>query len=156
MKRRRWMYALLGLVGFGLAIGCAAEQLPADPAPDGEDRALSLEGRTFDGRIRARGLFGLVRVRGTLSFEAGQLVWQAQGSRETAPYQVETRNGILLFSARVIHPDGSFVDWAGIFDGERLRGVVALWDRSQEKDFIHDLLLPTQVTLEFSPDAGAG
>ena len=48
-------------------------------------------------------------------------------------------------------PAGDYMHWSGTYDGAALHDVKAVWNRTQEKDFIHDLLLPDVVTFGFKP-----
>jgi hypothetical protein len=63
--------------------GCVASQPLFGPAPDQEvaqapvQKAVdesALEGRAFNGKIRARGIVGLIGVAGQLSFQNGSLI----------------------------------------------------------------------------------
>jgi hypothetical protein len=47
--------------------------------------------------------------------------------------------------------NGEHVEWIGVFDGEFVTDAQAVWTR-KEGDFVHDLLLPKEVTLAFTPD----
>lgn len=133
-------------------MGCSLQAQDVEQSIAGPVRELDLEGESFDGRIRARGILGLFRVRGTLSFDDGLLVWSARGSNESAPYEVERHGGLLRFSATVDVEGGSHVDWSGTYDGKTLLEVRAVWTRVDEDDFVHDLFLPDVVTLIFTPD----
>jgi hypothetical protein len=138
-----------------LLIGSAAGPVTAQvPSADAADAQPTLEGRSFPGLIRAKGPLGLFSVKGRLAFEDGNLVWTARGTREAAPYQVQAVDGGLKFMARLPAEQGTHVDWSGRFDGEALSEVEAVWDRSAEDDFFHDLLLPDVVTLVFKPREG--
>ncbi len=112
---------------------------------------LSLEGKSFPGSIRAKGLIGLVSVKGTLSFNEGSLVWTVDSTNDTAPYKLEEFDGSVKFTSRMPTQDGEYVDWSGVYDGKTLSDVTALWTRGKG-DFIHDLLLPDVVTLVFTPE----
>ncbi len=110
----------------------------------------ALDGKSFDGSIRAKGVIGIVSVKGTLAFENGQLIWMVNGSKDIAPYQVDHVEGELVFSAQAPAENGEFVNWSGTFDGETIHNVTAKWTRV-EGDIIHDLFLPDVVTMVFTP-----
>ena len=92
---------------------------------------------------------GLFSVKGTLSFKDGLMIWSARGSHDTAPYEIETTDGVLRFTSHVPLGGGNYVDWSGTFDGESVSNVKAVWSRAEEEDFIHDLFLGDVVTLIF-------
>jgi hypothetical protein len=134
-----------------------AEQTGAVPAPPGVIIAPcpALDGLIVHGRIRAQGIFGLMSVPGTLSFQNGRLLWTVEGSMDSGPYQLVGSDGACSFSARHAIENGEQVQWSGWSDGWTVTDVTAVWTRTRG-DFVHDLLLPEQVTLEFTPDPGRG
>lgn len=113
--------------------------------------AAGIDGLAVDGRIRARGVMGLVSVPGTLSFREGLLVWAAQDTIDCSPYTLTPVEGGYQFAAEYRIENDEHVSWSGWTDGESVRDVTAVWTRV-EGDFIHDLLLPEQVTMRFTPD----
>ena len=116
-----------------------------------QSQTLSLDGQSFEGKIHARGiysLFGLIKVRGTLSFENDSLLWSVDGSDDRIPFQSSIENDMLSFSAEAFIENDEKIEWLGTFDGERVRNVEVTWIR-QEGDFVHDLLLPETVILQF-------
>ena len=137
--------------------GCVASQLLSGPGPDPEiaqtpiqnevDETV-LEGRAFSGKIRARGIVGLISVAGQLSFQNGSLIWDVEGAKDVGPYQLVERDGNIAFTAVHELDNGESVLWAGIWNGEEITNVTAQWTRV-EGDFLHDLLLPDQVMLDF-------
>ncbi len=110
-----------------------------------------LEGRSFEGTVRAKGILGLMSVKGTLSFLNGNLVWEARGEKDVGRYQVEVKDNELYFTAFLTIENDETVEWSGIFDGHSLHRVEAVWTRV-EGDFVHDMLLPEQVILVFTSD----
>ncbi|KAA3638043.1 MAG: hypothetical protein DWP95_13430 [Proteobacteria bacterium] len=108
-----------------------------------------IEGQSFPGKIKARGLLGIFSVKGTLSFSNGQLHWHVKGTTDSGFYHLHQDNGIYRFTAHVINDDGTFVDWSGIYNGNSVQDVQAIWNRSKEQDFIHNLFLPDHVILIF-------
>lgn len=134
-------------------LACSAPSKgPQDAAtPVAVTRTNELDGRSFPGSIRARGIAGLFGVDGTLSFSNGELTWEAQGSRDTAPYEAELVDGQLLFQSLLPADDGTSVAWSGTFDGVSLRDVEARWSRATEEDAVHDFFLGDVVTLDFTP-----
>ncbi|TPH13581.1 hypothetical protein [Litorilituus lipolyticus] len=112
---------------------------------------LSLEGKSFKGTIKAKGLIGFWGVEGVLSFADGKLIWSAKGSQESAPYLLVHENDMLKFSARLKADGGTFVQWIGFYNGKNVVDVQAKWSRVNEDDFIHDLFLPDIIELEFTP-----
>lgn len=138
------------LVWMAVVASCAGRsEAPASPGP-----ALPLDGSAFQGVIRASGIYGLIGVEGTLSFSDGHLSWTVgEGKQEyqPAPYTLEERDGQLIFRARLPGETGDWVDWEGLYDGRMVRDVRAVWTRVPG-DFVHDLLLPGQLTLRFRVD----
>lgn len=122
--------------------------LNASPVPNAQRYAL--DGHTFSGNIKAKGLLGLVSVNGDLSFKNGLLYWSTHNEVDSAPYSVTYKNGYVIFKSKLLLTNGTQVDWVGQFDGENIREVLATWHRENENDFIHDLFLPDVVTLTFS------
>lgn len=114
------------------------------------DQSGPLDGLEFHGTIRARGLIGLVRVRGTLAFDGGELVWTAQGDTEGGPYVLSSRDGQAVFVAEYTLETGEQVRWTGAIDGGQVSDVRAVWTRAVG-DIVHDLFLPDVVTLDFTP-----
>ncbi len=110
------------------------------------------ENQRFSGSIRAKGLFGLVAVKGMLSFDSGNLCWTVEQSTDCAPYRTEDENGAHKFYASYLIENDERVEWSGAFNGNSLSHVTALWTRTPG-DFIHDLLLPKKVTMKFTPDS---
>jgi hypothetical protein len=111
----------------------------------------SIDGLEVEGRIRARGVVGLVSVPGTLSFRDGALVWAAQDTIDCSTYNLTPAEDGYRFAAEYRIENDEHVSWSGWTDGLAVRDVTAVWTRV-EGDFIHDLLLPEQVTLHFRPD----
>jgi len=116
-----------------------------------EFQDLSLDGSSFPGKIRAQFPYGLVGVHGTLSFEEGYLVWEVDGSLDKAPYTSNMTDAGLEFWSEAEVENGETIAWSGTYDGKRIFGVKSVWTR-QPGDFVHDLLLPDQLTLKFKPD----
>ncbi|MBT8142620.1 MAG: hypothetical protein HKN88_05480 [Gammaproteobacteria bacterium] len=110
----------------------------------------TLDGQSYDGSIRAKGIMGLISVKGTLSFDDGMLVWEAKGSKDTAPYETLAVEGGMAFAATAVIENNETVAWSGIVDGDQLKNARAIWTR-QKGDLVHDLLLPDQVTMLFTP-----
>ena len=113
--------------------------------------SLSLEGLSYSGSIKAKGIIGLVSVKGTLSFKDGYLKWQAKGNEDSGLYTLQPDEHGVTFKSLVVLDNHEKVIWTGHFDGEHLTQVSAVWHRSPG-DAIHDLLLPDKVTLLFRPD----
>ncbi|MFY0637556.1 hypothetical protein [Maricaulis maris] len=111
-----------------------------------------LDASSYPGTVRARGLFGLVRVRGTLSFVGGDLVWSTQGETESGAYRIFVERDECIFIAEYTLDSGGQVRWTGVFDGQRVHTVRIIWTRVTG-DAVHDLLLPNVVALEFTPDS---
>ena len=109
-----------------------------------------LDGLTVPGSIRARGVFGMFSVRGTLSFRDGELIWTARGDEDTGPYLLTETDGQFAFSAEHSIENDERVRWSGSSNGQTVSNVTAVWTRA-EGDWVHDLFLPEQVTLEFTP-----
>lgn len=109
-----------------------------------------LDGKSFDGSIRARGIIGLFSVKGKLSFDDGMLVWTVKESKDIGPYQASEVEDGINFTAQLSIENNETVEWSGLFDGQSVQNVQAVWTR-QKGDFVHDLLLPKQVTLDFTP-----
>jgi len=110
---------------------------------------FSLEGKSFKGSIKAKGLIGLFSVKGTLAFEDGLLLWIVEESKDSAPYDLKKVDSTIVFTARVPMQNDDYVDWKGVYDGESLSNVTAVWARFNEDDLIHDFFLPDVVTLVF-------
>ncbi len=110
-----------------------------------------LDGNSFEGSIKAKGIIGFISVKGTLSFINGNLNWIVGEEIDSAPYKITKKNGTFHFTSNVINNDGDVVNWSGHYDGNTVTHVEAVWIR-EKGDFIHDLLLPNKVTLLFSPN----
>lgn len=108
-------------------------------------------GKTFHGKIKADGIYGLIGVKGTLSFEDGFLIWSAKGSHDKIEYSWESVDGGIKFYAKAPIGNGETIEWSGVYDGKTIINVKAAWTR-QKGDFIHDLLLPDVLTLTFTPN----
>ncbi len=144
----------LGFLTIPIVVLCIIFPLFAEKPSSGDvgkTNALKLEGKSFQGRIRATGIIGLFSVKGTLSFKDGLLVWSVKGSGDSAPYETEEADGVLRFTSHVPEEGGSYIDWSGTYDGESVSNVKAIWTRAEEEDFIHDLFLPDVVTMLFTP-----
>ncbi|WP_323761214.1 hypothetical protein [Maricaulis sp.] len=150
----------LVLLTFCLVCGFAEGPDLDAPVDQSADRAVMidpghptdpLDTLEFEGTIRARGLIGLMRVSGTLGFANGDLVWTAQGETDRGPYVVRARDGRVAFMADYTLPSGEPVRWTGFFDGARLMDVEVVWSR-RRGDLVHDLMLPVEVTLDFTPE----
>jgi hypothetical protein len=109
----------------------------------------ALDGLSFDGSVRARGIIGLFSVNGNLSFADGQLIWTVKDSKDTGPYHTTEVEGGLNFNAKLSIENNEQVEWSGFYDGKTLHNVYAVWTRNKG-DFVHDLFLPKQVTLDFT------
>jgi hypothetical protein len=109
----------------------------------------ALDGLTFDGSVRARGIIGLFSVKGNLSFANGQLIWAVKDSKDIGPYQITEVEGGISFKANLTIENNEQVEWSGFYDGNTLYDVQAIWTRNKG-DFVHDLFLPKQVTLDFT------
>ncbi|WP_420434769.1 hypothetical protein [Hyphobacterium sp.] len=161
MKSAKITYFAIG------ALACVAACAPARSAPpilavstiqdDWRDpvetttTGAGLDGRSVSGRIRARGPAGLFSVPGTLSFRGGNLVWLARGNADSGPYQWRETGDAIEFRAEHVIENGERAIWSGSFDGTRFHDVTAVWVRV-EGDWVHDLLLPDRVVMEFTPD----
>ncbi len=115
---------------------------------------LSLDGKSFVGKLKAKNTWLRIGVKGSIHFEAGQFYWttgKKDQDIQTAPYQLHQSGSHVIFTARVPESLDSqdFVDWQGQYDGHTLSNVQAIWTRV-EKDFIHDLMLPELVTFQFN------
>jgi len=146
----------LTVPSFAQPLSIPFENQPLQKTPNLIEKAqsqklLTLEGKSFKGEIKAKGLIGLLGVEGILSFADGMLIWSAKGSKESAPYLLVHENNMLKFSARLKADGDTFVDWNGFYNGDELVDVQAKWNRVNEDDFIHDLFLPDIVELEFTP-----
>ncbi|MGX5175297.1 hypothetical protein ACUR5C_14860 [Aliikangiella sp. IMCC44653] len=120
---------------------------------------LSLDSKIFDGKIRAKGVYGLFRVKGTILFSDGLLTWRVASEKNTeqamdyapANYTVKLIDELLYFTSIMPGQSGDKLIWSGIYDGQKLNKVEAIWVR-QKGDWVHDLLLPEEVILRFTPD----
>ncbi|ABI65772.1 hypothetical protein Mmar10_1480 [Maricaulis maris MCS10] len=148
------------LAMFALTVACASDGAAVgigaatsrSPAPDSLEVPMAVD-LTVTGTVRARGIFGFASVRGVLSLGDGMLSWVVNDSRECGAYVLTSEEGQVRFSARYLIDNQEQVDWTGVIDGESVSDVRIVWTRV-EGDFIHDLFLPEQVTLEFTPDRG--
>ncbi len=111
---------------------------------------FKLEGQSFDGKIRAKGILGLFAVQGTLSFNDGNLIWSARDDDDELPYKEEMVNGVLKFMAETEIENEDNVKWTGFYRNGQIYDVTAEWTRIPG-DFVHDLLLPDVVILKFTP-----
>ncbi|MBT8085895.1 MAG: hypothetical protein HKP32_03655 [Woeseia sp.] len=116
----------------------------------------SLDGKTFYGKIRARGLLGLFAKKSVLRFEGQLFSWSSGEDFRPAAYETREENGKIIFTAHAVGNEGAYandyVDWRGEYDGESLSNVTAVWTRAQGGgDWLHDLLLPQTVTFSFKP-----
>ena len=126
---------------------------PRHSQAQNESPGLTLDGKSFKGQIRAKGILGLFKSRERLIFEDGYLTATAGGSPVTLPYQIVQINGKNKFTA--LGPtdyDGGTLEWKGTFTGASLENVKGYWHRGTEGHFFHDLLLPDVVTWVFTPD----
>ncbi len=132
-------------------MACTPPDLPAARASI--DQSLeSLDGLVVPGKIRARGITGVFSVRGTLSFREGMLVWTVEGDEDVGAYSLIKRDGYVKFAAEHFIENNERVVWSGNSNGETVTDVTAVWTRVKG-DFVHDVFLPAQVTLEFTPDS---
>ena len=125
--------------------------MSSPPAHAGEDPpATSLDGRSFKGKLWATGLFRWIRAKDTIVFKEGTFAWTSgiDAGYKPAPYETTEENGSVIFTVRSVREEGDYVDWSGVYDGESLSNVTAVWTRV-EKDFVHDLLLPSKMTFIF-------
>ena len=127
--------------------GAAAE--PALECPDA--RPETLDGLAAPGTIRARGIAGLFSVRGALSFRNGMLVWSEGESEDVGQYSASAAGCLREFSAEHVIERNERVRWSGASDGRTVTGVTAVWTRVKG-NLMHDLFLPEQVILDFTPD----
>lgn len=136
-----------------LLVALAPAAVADTGAVSGADR---LDGKSFHGSIRAKGVLGLFSRDGTLAFEDGLVAWTVDADDDPdeyppAAYSVSELNGSIVFEARMTAEDGGTVDWSGVYADQQLSDVQAVWIRAGG-DFIHDLLLPDVVTMVFTPD----
>ncbi len=117
----------------------------------GSTQRESLDGLVVPGRIRAQGIAGVMSVPGELSFRDGLLVWAARGSEDVGSYVLSGSTCPLEFTAEHYLENNEQVRWSGLSDGRTVSNVTAVWTRN-EGDWVHDLFLPHEVTLEFTPD----
>jgi hypothetical protein len=64
------------------------------------------------------------------------------------PYQSVKQDGNIAFTSVHKLENGESVLWTGIWNGEEITDLTARWTRV-EGDFLHDLLLPDEVILDF-------
>ncbi|WP_421791480.1 hypothetical protein [Hyphobacterium sp.] len=142
------------MLSIGL-IGCAFGQQPtnfsAHPARNDPNAAIVLDGVEVNGRIRANGLIGIVSVPGTISFHEREFIWTARDTIDRGMYTAWPVGDTIHFQANYLIENGEQIRWTGVYQEGQLSGVSAVWTRI-EGDVIHDLLLPSQVTLTFTPD----
>lgn len=110
---------------------------------------LTLENKSFKGSVKAKGIAGLFSVNGHLSFEKGLLIWSTDDSTDIGKFEIHEHQDGIQFKATITTVNNEKVEWSGIYDGDSLYGVEALWTRNKG-DFFHDLLLPDVVTLVFT------
>lgn len=72
-----------------------------------------------------------------------------KGSQDSALYKIKFVEKRLSFTVRVLVEFDGFVYWGGIYNGESLNKVTAIWNGTEEDDFIHELFLPDIVTFVF-------
>jgi hypothetical protein len=140
---------LILIVSLSTPLPLLAEDSPGTITNLATPYRLSLEGKSFKGHIRAKGIVGLFKVKGTLSFQEGLLVWTVENSRDSAPYKFQQKDGVLSFSSHVLNDNNTYVDWSGTYDGKTISNVIAVWNRAKEEDFVHDFFLPDMVTFVF-------
>lgn len=119
----------------------------ADQAP------LTLGGHAFEGKIYAKGiysLFGLIKVKGILSFNDSLLYWSTEGSLDSIPYEWRKIDDHLMFTASAVIENDETIEWRGFYDGDKVEDVHAVWTR-KAGDAIHDFFLPDVVTMIFKP-----
>lgn len=133
-----------------IAAALLAMTAPGEPPPSGAPVESRLDGLSIEGRVRARGLIGVFSVPGTLSFQDGDLIWSVRGEDDRGAYRAWPVEDGIRFEARHVIENDETALWTGLYDGERVRDVSIVWTRV-EGDFLHDLLLPGEVTLEFRP-----
>ena len=124
---------------------------------DGNSPANALDGKSFVGKIRGTGLFSLIAIKSTLEFKQGTFTWTRGEDFKPAPYKTAAEDGKIIFTAHAVGKEGvyadDYVDWRGIYDGESLRDVRAVWTRKEGSgDWLHDLLLPEVVTFVFGQE----
>ena len=118
-------------------------------------KALILDGKSFDGRIRAKGIWGVLSHKGTIEFKQGKLIWKVnEKDKDYTPATYTTRlvDSKLVFNALMLGKNGDQVIWSGTYDGTALSCVTAKWKR-QKGDWVHDTLLPDVVTMVFRAKA---
>ncbi len=147
---------LIYLISLCFPFFLLAENTPATIVQLEKPTLLTLEGRSFKGHIRAKGIVGLFKVKGTLSFKDGLLIWTVDNSQDSAPYQVVQNGDFLTFSSLVCSDNNTYVDWSGTFDGKSISNVIAVWNRAKEEDFVHDIFLPDVVTFIFKTNKDKG
>jgi len=143
-----------------LITGCAHAAPPSSGLVAPSDRSQTdsretsgtlLDGISINGQVRAQGLIGLFSVPGILMFSDGQLIWIVEGDADAGAYVSWRNEGEIVFRAEHKIDNGESVVWTGRYDGEEFQGVTAVWSRI-EGDFVHDLLLPDRVALDFTPE----
>lgn len=113
MLRYYFGQLIRSLTVLGFMMPAFAQDLPSDEGHIGKSGVLKLEGKSFHGRIRAKGIIGLFGVKGTLTFKDGLMVWSAKGSEDSAYYEIEEMDGIQKFTSHVLAKGGTYVDWGG-------------------------------------------
>lgn len=143
---------LILLVIFSVSLGsppvCASETSTQGSV---NREPLILDGRSFDGRIRAKGIWGVFSHQGNIEFKQGKLIWKVnEADKDYAPatYTTQRVGDKLVFSALMLGKNGDQVIWSGTYDGKTLSEVTAKWKR-QKGDWVHDALLPDVVTMIF-------
>ncbi|MEE2565231.1 hypothetical protein [Hyphobacterium marinum] len=149
----RLLFALISGVAIGPASSFADDRGRQVPAASTDEAHGSLDGLSVDGRIRARGIIGLFSVPGTLSFEDGDLFWATRGEVDSGPYSTRPGTGVIEFHAEHMTPEGDIVVWSGRYADGRFHDVTAVWTRVAG-DAVHDLFLPDDVVLNFTPADG--
>ena len=114
---------------------------------------FSLDGKTFHGQVRAKGILSIFKGRNILKFNNGFLTWSDGSSIETGEYQIIKKDNMIQFTAQTpLKYDGGIVLWEGFYNGKILIDVQANWVRGEKGHFLHDLLLPDIVTWKFISD----
>lgn len=114
-----------------------------------------MDGKSFEGMIRGMGLLGLINSKTTIEFKEGTFAWTKGEDFEPAPYETTEENGKIIFTARAAGKEGGdyvddYVVWSGIYDGESLSDVTAVWTRKKGgSNWLYDFLLPEVVTFIF-------
>jgi hypothetical protein len=124
----------------------------------GDPPAHSLDGKSFDGKIRGTGRLGLMRSKTIIEFKEGTFAWTTGEDFEPAPYETTEENGKIIFTARAAGKEGGayvddYADWSGVYNGESLSDVTAVWTRKEGGgNWLYDFLLPEVVTFIFEQE----